>query len=217
MTDWNALTAGLGLAGLGGLLIALTGRRWQLSSAPTLEAGQRVELTIKGHTYATLLAGTEGDTLLLTPPLQRGLPLTFEVGTHATLRLTTPNGLYGATIEFTGRHTKPTAQLLARRVSRWHHLQRRRHERITLPDEVQVALRHANEQWIGWICNLSRGGACLHAPVAFAVNNIVHLELPTALRGLSRTPERLARVVACERAPTRYGYAYRVRLSFLDG
>ncbi|MDW8106056.1 MAG: PilZ domain-containing protein [Armatimonadota bacterium] len=210
------MIAGLGLATAGGILLALTGRRKE--RLPTLEPNTRVELRVGTQTYTTLLADADSKCVALVPPLQRGLPLSFEAGTLATLRIATEAGLYEATIQFTGRLTQPRALLQARLVSRWHHLQRRRHERFTLPDEAQVVLRYAGEEWIGWACNVSAGGICLYAPVATPINAIVQLELPCVLKRLCRScAERTARVVACERAPYRYGYAYRLRLAFADG
>jgi hypothetical protein len=60
-------------------------------------------------------------------------------------------------------------------------------------------------------------GLRIYAPTALAPNARLTLELPTALRGIAGndTPHA-ARVVACERAPTRHGYAYQIRLAFLD-
>lgn len=220
MTDAVSLGIGLGFALLGGLLIALSGRRWGLcpfQHCPALEAGQRVEFTVAGKRYATLLQGVDGETLLLTPPLERGIPVSFEAGSLAQLRLTTPAGVFEATIQFTGRQTKPEPRLLARVAGRWKHTERRRHERVVLPDEVNIAIHRAGEQWVGWARDVSTGGLRLIAPVSAPVNAQVRLELPTALRGLTDSDaERAARVVACERAPTRHGYAYQLRLAFLD-
>lgn len=216
MTDGNALVVGLGLAAAGGVLLALIGRRWELQ--PTLEPHTRVELRVGTQTYATLLAEADSKHIALVPPLRRGLPLAFEAGTLATLRIATERGLYEATIQFAGRSTQPRPLLHARLVSRWHHLQRRRYERVVLPDEVQVVLRYAGEEWIGWAHDVSIGGICLYAPVATPTNTTVQVELPHALKGLCQSrAERMARVVACERAPHRYGYAYRLRLAFADG
>ena len=66
MTDWTALGIGLGFALLGGMLIALGSRRWSLCplrECPALEAGQRVEFTVAGKRYATVLTGVDGDAL----------------------------------------------------------------------------------------------------------------------------------------------------------
>jgi hypothetical protein len=95
MTDWTSLGIGLGLALLGGMLIALGSRRWSLCplrECPPLEAGQRVEFTVAGKRYATVLTGVDGDALRIAPPLERGLPVSFEAGVFAALRLTTPSG-----------------------------------------------------------------------------------------------------------------------------
>jgi hypothetical protein len=102
MTDWTSLGIGLGLALLGGALIALGSRRWSLCplrECPALEAGQCVEFTVAGKQYATVLSGIDGDALLLSPPLERGLPVSFEAGTFAKLRLTMPAGVYEATVQ----------------------------------------------------------------------------------------------------------------------
>ena len=220
MTDWTALGIGLGLALLGGALIALGSRRWSLCplrECPTLVAGQRVEFTVEGKHYATVLLGVDGNALRLAPPLERGLPLSFEAGTFAALRLTTPAGVHEATIQFIGRTTRPQPSLIARAASRWRHTQQRRHERITLPDEVPVVLQAAGDHWIGWVRDASAGGLRLYAPIAVAPNACLTLELPTALRGITGGGAHCdARVVACERAPTRHGYTYQLRLAFLD-
>ncbi|MCX7994097.1 MAG: flagellar brake protein [Fimbriimonadales bacterium] len=220
MIDAVTLGVGLGLALLGGLLIALSGRQWCLcphQHCPMLEPGQKVELTVEGERYATIVAVPEGETLLLIPPLQRGLPLSFEFGTFAEMRLTTPAGIFEAIVQFVGREVKPEPRLRVRLASRWSHSQRRRYERIPLPDEVSVALQRADEQWIGWARDVSMGGLRLIAPVSVPVNAQVRLELPRALRGLTDSDaERTARVVACERAPTRHGYAYQLRLAFVN-
>ncbi|MCS6919994.1 MAG: flagellar brake protein [Fimbriimonadales bacterium] len=219
--DWNTLGVGLGLALLGGLLIALSGRRWSLCplrACPALEAGQRIEFTASDQRYTTLLQGWDGETLYIAPPLQRGLPLSMELGSFAELRLTTPAGVYEATIQFVGRSAKPQPMLHARLASRWRHIQRRQHERVLLPDEVNVAVQHGGEQWIGWARDVSVGGLRLIAPAPAPTNAQVRVELPAALRGVADSgAERLARVVACERAPTRHGYAYQLRLAFTDG
>jgi hypothetical protein len=44
-----------------------------------------------------------GDALRLAPPLERGLPVSFEAGVFAELRLTTSAGVYEATVQFIGR------------------------------------------------------------------------------------------------------------------
>jgi c-di-GMP-binding flagellar brake protein YcgR len=220
MTDWTSLGIGLGLALLGGALIALGSRRWSLCplrECPALEAGQRVEFTVEGKQYATVLSGIDGDALRLAPPLERGLPVSFEAGTFAELRLTTPAGVYEATIQFVGRQTRPQPSLIARVASRWRHIQRRRHERFTLPDEVSVVLHVAGDYWIGWVRDASAGGLHIYAPTALAPNARLTLELPAALRGIAGNDTlHAARVVACERAPTRHGYTYQLRLAFLD-
>ncbi|MFN7017942.1 MAG: PilZ domain-containing protein [Fimbriimonadales bacterium] len=220
MIDGVSLGIGLGLALLGGLLIALAGRRWGLcpfQHGPALEAGQRVELTTAGKRYATFLLGVDSETLRFAPPLERGLPVSFEAGTFAQLRLTTPAGVFEATIRFTGRQTTPAPSLCACVVGRWQHTERRRHERIPLPDEVHVRICYGGEQWVSWAHDVSAGGLRLIAPVPAPVNTQVRLELPTALRGLTDSnEERTARVVACDRAPTRHGYAYQLRLAFTD-
>ncbi|MCS7300031.1 MAG: flagellar brake protein [Fimbriimonadales bacterium] len=222
MTDWASVGTGLGLAMLGGLLLALASRRWSLcplQSCPTLEAGQRIELRLADAHYTTVLTGVDGETLLITPPLRRGVPVAFELGTFAQLRTATPAGVYEATIQFTGRRMQPAPALQARLASRWAHQQRRRHERIILPDEVTVPIWIATEPWIGWARDVSAGGMRLIAPVPAPPNAQVTLELPAALRGVAETAGemRVARVVACERAPTRHGYAYQLRLAFTDG
>ncbi|MFN3689436.1 MAG: PilZ domain-containing protein [Fimbriimonadales bacterium] len=220
MMDGTALGIGLGFALLGGLLVALSGRRWELCPfrhCPALEIGQRVEFTAAGKRYATFLQGIDGATLRFAPPLERGIPVSFEVGAFAQLRLTTPAGVFEATIQFTGRPTKPTPSLLARVVGRWKHTERRRHERIPLPDEANVRISFGGEQWVSWARDASAGGLRVAAPVPAPVNARVQLEIPTTLRGLTESnQERTARVVACERAPTRYGYAYQLRLAFID-
>lgn len=220
MMDWGTLGIGLGLALLGGLIIALSGRRWSLcplNSCPALEAGQRIEFTASGMCYATMLQGWDGETLHIAPPLKRGIPLSMEIGSFAELRLTTPAGIYEATIQFVGRTAKPQPTLHARLASRWRHIQRRQHERVVLPDEVNVAIQLGDEQWIGWARDVSIGGLRLIAPAPAPPNAHVRVELPTALRGVADSDsERLARVVACERAPTRHGYAYQLRLAFID-
>ncbi|MCS6923552.1 MAG: PilZ domain-containing protein, partial [Fimbriimonadales bacterium] len=208
----------MGLALLGGLIIALSGRRWRLcpsSACPALEAGQRIEFTLAGERYATVLRAWDGETLYLVPPLRRGIPYAIEPGCIAEVRLTTPEGVYEAPIQFTGRQTHPEPLLIARPMRRWKHIQRRRHERVCLPDEVNVALALAGEQWIGWVRDVSVGGMRLIVPTPLPENAQVRLELPSTLRGLTDSDaERLARVVACERAPTRHGYAYQLRLAF---
>lgn len=220
MMDGVSLGIGLGLALLGGLLIALAGRRWglcPLENCPALEPGQRIELTCEGRCYATLLTGVDGETLFIVPPLQRGLPVSFQTGAFAELRLTTPAGVFETTIQFTGRQTKPQPMLCARVARRWKRTQRRHYERFMLPDEVNVVILRQNEQWIGWARDVSLGGMRLIAPASAAVQEQIRLELPTALRGLAGSAtERKARVVACERAPTRSGYAYQLRLAFVD-
>ncbi|MCS7208080.1 MAG: flagellar brake protein [Fimbriimonadales bacterium] len=221
MTEGALLGVGCVVALVGGFVITPMSRRWKLcpcAACPALEVGQRVELSVAGVRYATLLSGTEGETLLLVPPLRRGLPVSFEAGTSAQIRLTTPAGVYEATVQFTGRQVQPTPLLHARLVRRWSHLQRRRHERIPLPDEVNVSIRIAGEPWVGWARDVSVGGIRLIAPAPAPLNAQVMLELPRALRGIMETErsERVARVVACERAPTRYGYAYQLRLAFTD-
>ncbi|MCX7924817.1 MAG: PilZ domain-containing protein [Fimbriimonadales bacterium] len=220
MMDGASLGIGLGLALLGGLLIALSGRRWGLcpfQHCPALEAGQRVEFTVANKRYTTLLHSVDGETLLLTPPLERGIPVSFEAGSFAELRLTTPAGVFEAPIQFIGRQAKPEPRLFARVAGRWKHTQRRRHERVLLPDEVNVAIRRAGEQWIGWARDASVGGLRLIAPAPAPLNAQVRLELPPALRGITDSDaERTARVVACDRAPTRHGYAYQLRLAFID-
>jgi hypothetical protein len=136
MTDWTALGIGLGFALLGGMLIALGSRRWSLCplrECPALEAGQRVEFTVASKRYATVLTGVDGDALRLAPPLERGLPVSFEAGAFAELRLTTPAGVHEATVQFLGRQTRPQPCLIARLASRWRHTQRRRYERICCP------------------------------------------------------------------------------------
>jgi len=221
MTDWTTLGIGLGFALLGGMLIALGSRRWSLCplrECPTLEAGQRVEFTVAGKRYATVLTGVDGDALRLAPPLERGLPVSFEAGAFAELRLTTPAGVYEATIQFTGRESRPQPRLIAHLASRWRHTQRRRYERIPLPDEVNVALRYGSDCWIAWAHDASQGGLRLYAPTPVPLNAELRVELPSVLRGVARCDgECQARVVACERAPTRHGYAYQIRLAFLDG
>jgi hypothetical protein len=220
MTDWTSLGIGLGLALLGGMLIALGSRRWSLCplrECPPLEAGQRVEFTVAGKRYATVLTGVDGDALRIAPPLERGLPVSFEAGVFAALRLTTPAGVHEATVQFIGRQTRPQPSLIARIASRWRHTQRRRYERILLPDEVSVALRYRNDYWIAWAHDASQGGLRLYAPAPLPLNADLRVEMPTTLRGVTRSDgECLARVVACERAPTRHGYAYQIRLAFLD-
>ena len=220
MTDWTSLGIGLGFALFGGILIALGSQRWRLcplQECPALEKGQRVEFTIGGTRYATVLSGVKGDGLRFVPPLARGLPVSFEAGTFAQLCLTTPAGVYEATIQFVGREIRPQPTLIARVASRWQRVQRRRHERILLPDEVSVVLRVADDYWIGWVCDASVGGLRIHAPAAVAPNTRLTLELPTALRGIIRDDQpRAARVVACERTPTRQGYTYQLRLAFLN-
>lgn len=220
MTEGTAWVVGLGLALLGGLLITLSGRRWRLcpsDTCPALEAGQRIEFTVAGERYATVLRDWDGETLYLVPPLRRGIPYAIEPGCMAEVRLTTPAGVYEAPIQFTGRQTRPEPLLIARRTRPWRHIQRRCHERIGLPDEVNVAIALAGEQWVGWVRDVSVGGMRLIAPAPLPVNAQVRLELPSALRGLTDSDaERLARVVACERAPTRHGYAYQLRLAFID-
>ncbi len=220
MTDTVSLGIGLGFALLGGLLIALSGRRWGLcpfQHCPALEAGQCVEFTVASKRYATLLQGVDGEMLLITPPLEHGIPVSFEVGSFAQLRLTTPAGVFEAVIQFVGRQTQPEQRLLARVAGRWKHTERRQHERVVLPDEVNIAIHHAGEQWVGWARDVSAGGLRLIAPIPTPVNAQVRLELPAALRGLTDSDaERAARVVACERAPTRHGYAYQLRLAFVD-
>lgn len=220
MTEGAAWLIGLGLALLGGLLMTLSGRRWRLrplNACPALEAGQRIEFTVAGERYATVLRAWDGETLYLVPPLRRGIPYAIEPGCTAEMRLTTPEGVYEAPIQFTGRQARPEPLLIARRMRSWKHIQRRRHARICLPDEVNVALALTGEQWIGWVCDVSLGGMRLIAPTALPVNAQVRLELPSTLRGLTDSDaERLARVVACERAPTRHGYAYQLRLAFID-
>ncbi|OYT69999.1 MAG: hypothetical protein CFK49_02355 [Armatimonadetes bacterium JP3_11] len=220
MIDINALGIGLGLALLGGLTVALAGRRWglcPLEHCPALEAGMRLELLYEGKPYVTLLAGVDGDTLFIIPPLQRGLPVSFPTGAFAQLRLKTPAGVFETTLQFVGRQTKPQPMLLVRVVHRWRRTQRRRHERLPLPDEVNVVIQRHHERWIGWARDVSSGGMRLIAPAPAAVHEQVRLELPTALRGLAGSAsERTARVVACERAPTRNGYAYQLRLAFID-
>jgi hypothetical protein len=221
MTDWTALGIGLGFALLGGMLIALGSRRWSLCplrECPALEAGQRVEFTVAGKRYATVLTGVGGDALRLAPPLERGLPVSFEAGVFAELRLTTSAGVHEATVQFIGRQTHPQPCLIVRLASRWRHTQRRRYERIVLPDEVNVALRFANDYWIAWAHDASQGGLRLYAPAPVPLNAHLRVEMPPALRGITCCDgECRARVVACERAPTRQGYAYQIRLAFLDG
>lgn len=220
MTDWMTLGIGLVFALLGGILIALGSQRWRLcplQERPALETGQRVEFTVAGTHYSTVLVGTDGDCLHFAPPLAQGLPVSFEVGTFAELRLTTPAGVYTATVQFVGREIRPQPTLIARVALRWQRAQRRQHERIPLPDEVSVVLRVADDYWIGWVRDASAGGLRIHAPAAIAPNARLTLELPTALRGIIRDDQpRAARVVACERKPTRQGYAYQIRLAFLD-
>lgn len=220
MTDWTSLGIGLGFALFGGVLIALGSQRWRLCplrECPALEAGQRVEFTVAGTHYSTVLVGTDGESLRLVPPLARGLPVSFEVGTFAELRTTTPAGVYTATVQFVGREVRPQPVLIARIASRWQRVQRRRHERILLPDEVSIVLRVADDYWIGWVRDASAGGLRIHAPAAIAPNARLTLELPTALRGIIPEDQpRAARVVACERTPTRQGYTYQLRLAFLD-
>lgn len=220
MTDWTSLGIGLGFALFGGVLIALGSQRWRLCplrECPVLEAGQRVEFTVAGTHYSTVLVGIEGDSLRLVPPLARGLPVSFEVGTFAELRLTTPAGVYTATVQFVEREVRPHPALIARVTSRWRHTQRRQHERIPLPDEVSIVLQVGDDYWIGWVRDASTGGLRIHAPAAVAPNARLTLELPTALRGIIQNDQpRAARVVACERTPTRQGYTYQLRLAFLD-
>ncbi len=220
MNDWGTVGLGLGAALLGGIGVALWGQRLRLCPlhhCPALEAGQRLELTVAGERYTTLLHQVEGETLQIVPPLQRGAPVSFASGALANLRLTTPAGVFEAQVQFVGRSARPQHVLHARLASRWRHTQRRRHERIPLPDEAQVALEVGGEQWIGWACDASAGGLRLIAPAPAPPNAQVRLELPTALLGVAGAEaERLARVVACERAPTQHGYAYQLRLAFLD-
>jgi len=220
MIDIVSLGIGLGFALLGGVLIALAGRRWglcPLENCPALEAGQRVELLCEGKQYTTLLAGIDGETLLIVPPLQHSLPVSFPTGAFAELRLKTPAGVFETTLQFVGRQTKPQPMLHARVAHRWKRTERRRHERFPLPDEVNVVIQRQREQWIGWARDVSIGGMRLIAPAPAPVHESIRLELPTALRGLAGTAtERTARVVACERAPTRNGYAYQLRLAFID-
>ncbi len=221
MTDWTSLGIGLGLALAGGMLITLGSRRWSLcplQNCPALETGQRVAFTVAGKQYATALQGVDGDSLILTPPLERGLPMSFEAGTFAEVRLTTPAGVYEAHVQFVGRRAHPQPCLIARVASRWRHIQRRRYERVLLPDEVTVALQVGDDCWVGWAHDASQGGLRLNAPVAVAPSAPVVVEIPAALSGiLCCTGACHARVVACERAPTRYGYMYQLRLAFVDG
>ncbi|GIV04588.1 MAG: hypothetical protein KatS3mg016_0163 [Fimbriimonadales bacterium] len=219
MNDLVSLGIGLGLALLGGLIIALAGRRWglcPLENCPVLEAGQRMEILCEGKRYTTLLAGIDGETLLIIPPLQHGLPVSFSTGAFAELCLKTPAGVFETTLQFVGRQTSPLPVLHARVVHRWKRTERRRHERLPLPDEVNVVIQCQREQWIGWARDVSVGGMRLIAPAPASVHESIRLELPTALRGLAGASERTARVVACERAPTRNGYAYQLRLAFVD-
>lgn len=220
MMDWGTLGIGLGLALMGGLLIALAGRHWSwcpLNACPALEEGQRIEFTASGVRYATVLHGWDGETLHIAPPLQRGIPLSMNIGSFAELRLTTPAGIYEATIQFVGRSAKPQPLLHVRLDGRWRCIQRRQHERVLLPDEVNVAIQLGCEQWIGWARDVSIGGLRLIVPAPAPPNAQVRVELPATLRGVADSEtERLARVVACERAPTRHGYAYQIRLAFID-
>ncbi|MFN4033177.1 MAG: PilZ domain-containing protein [Fimbriimonadales bacterium] len=217
MIDWVTVGLGWGVALLGGMGVALWGQRLRLcplTECPALEAGQRLELTVSGRRYTTLLHQVEGKVLQIVPPLQRGAPVSFELGALANLQRTTPAGGFEASGELVGRSARAQPVLHARLASRWRHTQRRRYERILLPDEAQVALEVEGEQWIGWACDASEGGLRMVAPVPAPPNAQVRLELPPALAGAEA--ERLARVVACERAPTRHGYAFQLRLAFLD-
>ncbi|MFQ3611347.1 MAG: PilZ domain-containing protein [Fimbriimonadales bacterium] len=216
MNEWILLTLGV-IALLGGIAINLVGclaRGRCLFVQPPLEPDTRVQLTVGGKRFTTLLHHREDETLWLVPPLQMGLPIAFPEGSVGTLEVALPTGLYRASIQFLGRRTNPS--LIGLRLSSaWQHTQRRHHERIPLPDEVQVEVQTHQERWIGWVRDVSHGGMCLISPVDFSGGTSLHLTLPSAL-AQGASSERWARVVACRRAVHRAGYAYLVHLAYTD-
>ncbi len=218
MSDWSLLIVAL-LALLGGVGIAYATCRHRPNcpfTAPYLEPDTRVEFKVGNQRFTTLLHSVEGETLWLVPPLRNGLPLSFPQGTAGTLTVALPSGIYSASFQFTERRTRPRSLLGIRLSSAYKHTQRRRDERIPLPDEAQVEILTPQDCWIGWVQDVSRGGMRLVCPVGFPTGASLALLLPSTL-AKSDSAERRARVVACERAVHRASYAYIVRLAYIDG
>ncbi|MER3403498.1 MAG: hypothetical protein C4336_08880 [Armatimonadota bacterium] len=210
------------LALVGGMLVAWWGRRVCVPCVcPPLQVCQRLQIEVSGDVYSTLLYAANREHLELYPPLRRGLPVRFEAGTHATLSLATSGGLYTAKAVFTGYardRTQGTALLIAQVRGAWRMQQRRRHPRWYLPKEVAIEAQANSKTFVGWVQDISEGGMRLFAPIPLPEGMPVHLELPPSLRGYARFPSnRLAHVLACERALHHTEYQFTLRLAFTDG
>lgn len=210
------------LALIGGMLVAWWGRRvCKPCVRPPFQMCQRLQIEVGGDVYSTLLYATHEKHLELYPPLRRGLPVRFEVGTPATLSLTTSGGLYTAKAVFTGYArdcTQGTVLLIAQIRGPWRVQQRRRHLRWYLPKEVAIDVQANGKTFVGWVQDISKGGIRLFAPIPLPEGTQVRIELPPSLAGHSRfQSNRFAQVLACERALHHTEYQFALRLAFIDG
>ncbi len=227
MTESITLLIGGGIALLGGWAIARWGRCLRLpNTCPNLQPDQRVRITVGDSSYTTVLKSVKGGALLLVAPLHKGLPLSFPPNTQGNLEVALPSGVYRATIRFTGRgvYHEPSGQgqehtvsvLTAQVQGRWHHTQRRQSPRVPLVEEVSIEIETDGESFIGWVRDISKGGMYLFVPIPLDVGAELTLDVPPSLRARGIPHERYrAKVLACERALSRWGYLYGLRVAFL--
>lgn len=180
---------------------------------PSLQESQKVVLVANGKTYRTAIwrVGEEG-LLWLLPPLQRGLPISFQPTTQVELHLCTKKGLFSARAVVQKRCTKPFPLLGVQTTVHWKHSDRRCYPRISLGQETSVRLQSTQENFNGWLQDMSRGGLCVHTSKSFPIGTSLLLSMPDSFS----LPTLEGQVVACDRVLHGTAYEYALRIAFSE-
>jgi hypothetical protein len=191
------------------LVRALRGKH-QRPSSPLLREGMKLEIVASGQVYQTALHAIEGDVLWLLPPLRLGLPLSFAPQTPVELCICVSGGQFTALTPLIGRRTQPQSLIGFRLPRQWCCNQRRRHERMKLSSERLVDVLMGERVLMGWLQDLSAGGARLYLRNPVPVPGLIHLRLN------EDDPAISAQIVTCERALYHHRYEYALRVRFQE-